>query len=250
MELHFIGTAHNDPEAYNRTSRGLEKLMPRIIALEWEGPEYEAFLQDPEIIALRAQTEEAIREVFREFGIDPRLYDQANAKSIWGGEVKATQDFANHHGISIISTESSEERIAKDLESLRNPEIASNMFRGWLASLKAEGKTYNPDDVTRFDQSTYDNFERHLRGNMSSGEIGEFVQSSMWAYRPERVQYQTEQLHEAVNNTPQNGRLVHVGGFLHLLDDGLAQNQGPVNLWQHASLAIQCKMFRHSLSSF
>jgi len=248
MELHFIGAAHNDPDGYNRTWRGLQILKPNIIALEWQGPEYEVFLDDPEIKTLRAKTEEAIRQVFREFQIDSNLYDQANAKSIWGGEVRAAQDFARQHGIEIIPTESAQARINVDMESFHNSEITEGMFREWLASLKAQGEIYNPDKITAFDPAAYDMFERHLDDKMTQEEIDEVVKNSMWAFKPERVEYQTEKLRIAIRRMGENDRLVHVGGFLHLMDDGLAQVQGPVNLWQHARLNLQCHMSRYSLS--
>ncbi len=250
MELHFLGAAHNDPEAYNRTIRGLERLRPDVLALEWEGPEYENFLQNPAIKALRAQTEEAIRDVFCEFKIDPGLYDQANAKSIWGGEVKAVQDFARQYAIEIVPTESAHVRIEVDLESLHNPEIGAEMFYKWLSLLKKEEKTYDPDEITAFDPSTYGMFERHLDGKMAQDEASKIVKDSMWAFRPERVRYQTEKLREAVDGMNKKDRLVHVGGFLHLMDDGLSQAQGPVNLWQHARMNLGGNINRYSLSGF
>lgn len=250
MEAHFIGSLHNDPDGYSRTLRGLEKLKPDVIALEWEGPEYEAFLNDPRVKALRVTLEDAIREVFRECGIDPALYDETNAKVMWRGEVKAAKDFAQRCGIPVFPTESSTVRIATDIESLEDLEGARVMYRGWLAGLKREGRTYNPDEILAYDPSLYEIFERHLDGKVDPEEAKRLIENSTWAYRPERVRHQVDQLHTAVQATGEDDRLVHIGGLLHLLDDNSERDRSPLNLWQHASTTLSCKTLRHSLSHF
>ena len=248
MSLHFIGVLHNDPEGYDRTRTALKQLNPRIIGVEWAGEEHEKFLASKEVQDLRANMDQAIRVVFTELGVDSELYDQANriSNQTTYGEVRAVRDFCLENGLVVVPTESAKARIKMDRNYFENVSEACAHYREWLADDR-----HNPVAVNAFDDNYYDDFEAHLKDQLSYKEVSEWLEQNIWAFSKARVGYQVKAINVAVAGLNQGETFVHVGGLAHLIDDGLSStHRTPLNLWQHIREKHGKRASRHSLGSF
>ena len=251
MPIYLVGVLHDDPGGYACTKSALKKFQPSMVGVEWAGDEYERFRESDEVVRLQAEMDEAIRRVFCELGLDQSLYDEGNTISNERsfGEVRAVRDYSSEEGLVVVATESAESRIAMDRNFLSDVDGACRRYRNWLTSLIESREGYNPEAINVFDPWEYDAFEAHLNGDMSQENAKKWLENGYipGAINEPRVSHQVRQVREAVRRLGENDVFVHVGGLAHLIDDGLAETRGPINLWQHLVSQFRDRVSRHSL---
>lgn len=254
MDIHLVGVLHNDPEGYDRTQRALVALEPSVLALEWAGPEYEAFRSSSDVLDAQAAVDTAIRGVFVELGLNPDLYDEGNKLSerLWYGEVRAARAFAEEKQIPLVPTEDAQARIEMDRRHLGNVESAVIWYRRWLCDLLENGEGYDPVRIITPDLWEYDAFANHLGGEMSVDFAQQWLADGYipGALNATRLEFQMSRLRPVIQGLG-TGRLVHIGGLAHLVDDGLSQtDRGLINLWQTLKMEHLGQVHRHGLMTF
>lgn len=251
MAIHLVGALHNDPEGYVRTKSVLEKFQPKVVGVEWAGEEYERFRESDEVRKLQSEMDDAIKAVFHELHLNPHLYDRGNqvSEERTFGEIRAVRQYANEQKLVVVPTESAESRIELDRSFLSDVDGACRWYRNWLTYLIESGEGYNPEAISSFDPWEYDAFEAHLSGDMTQEEAQRWLKEGYipGAINEPRVSYQVRQIREAVDRLNYDDVFVHVGGLAHLIDDGLSETRGPINLWQHLVSQFGDRVFRHSL---
>jgi len=207
-QIHMIGTAHKDPQGYNRLTRALALENPTIITVE---------ANQTDIDQMRVGFPELRDKVFKLLGekefseVGFTYFTEAYAPSTLF-EYEASKDFANGGDIQVYLIDNIENAYKKAIELLfRVLEVIPLDCVGEMESELTALQAHKSDDDYNLCQRAYD-------GELSQEEIQEWISSlKALSLVGERDTFMANNIRELAKST--DGKLVHVGGGFHFVED-------------------------------